>query len=399
MILIQSKKDCCGCSACVQICPKNCIRWVEDSEGFSYPEADPESCIDCGLCEKICPCINATRPREPLQIYAAKNRNAQIRKESSSGGIFTLLAAKVIDEGGVVFGARFDSNWEVLHDYTETVDGLSSFRGSKYVQSYIGDTYKQAKLFLEQGRRVLYSGTPCQIKGLRLYLRKKYDNLMTVDFICHGVPSPGVWRQYLDETFRKPDRRKNCEEKTVLPSHKVMPVITSISFRDKQLGWKKISFVVRGMSAGKADKNSVLLSDIYLNNPFMQAFLSDLILRPSCYCCQAKGGRSGSDITIADFWGIQNVLPKFDDDKGVSAILINNKCAAEQLSNLECDLISASYDDIVHYNPSLEKSVKLPQKRNSFFADANPINEKVRKYCRKSLYAKILSFASRVLRF
>ena len=399
MIEIKDKKDCCGCAACVQICPKVCISLVEDAEGFLYPHVDRNSCIDCGLCEKVCPIINVGEPREPLCCYAAKNKDERIRIESSSGGVFTLLAENIIDDGGVVFGARFDDKWDVVHDYTETKSGLAAFRGSKYVQSRIGNTFRQAESFLKEGRKVLFSGTPCQIKGLKLYLRKDYDNLLTVDFICHGVPSPGVWRQYLDETFMKPDRREGRRKNTVLSSPKDIPVITGISFRDKKLGWKKYSFVVRGKSAGQADKNSVLLSDMHQNNVYMKAFLSDLILRPSCYGCRAKGGRSGSDITIADFWGIQNVLPEFDDDKGVSLLIINSQNIKEQLQIEKYSSAKILYEDIFHYNPSFEQSSTLPRNRNNFFENSNlPIKTKVRKYCGKGAFICILSFFKRLVK-
>jgi len=367
MIEIKDNKDCCGCAACVQICPKECISLIEDGEGFLYPHVDRNGCIGCGLCERVCPFINAGEAREPLRCYAAKNKDERVRMESSSGGVFTLLAESIIDEGGVVFGARFDDEWEVVHDFTETKAGLAAFRGSKYVQSRIGNTFRQAESFLKEDRKVLFSGTPCQIKGLKQYLRRDYDNLLAVDFICHGVPSPGVWRQYLDETFSKPDRREGRGKNTVLSSPKAIPVITGISFRDKKLGWKKYSFVVRGKSAGQADKNSVLLSDMHQNNAFMKAFLSDLILRPSCYGCRAKGGRSGSDITIADFWGIQNIMPDFDDDKGVSLILCySNKQIIDNILKLADYRMLNNYL-FIQYNKGYSANIIQPYYRKNFF--------------------------------
>ena len=380
MIEINDKKDCCGCSACVQICPKVCISLVEDAEGFLYPHVDRNSCIGCGLCEKVCPIINAGEPREPLRCYAAKNKDERIRMESSSGGIFTLLAENIIDDGGVVFGARFDDKWEVVHDYTETKAGLAAFRGSKYVQSRIGNTFRQAESFLKEGRKVLFSGTPCQIKGLKLYLRKDYDNLLTVDFICHGVPSPGVWRQYLDETFRKPDRREGRGKNTVLSS-------------PKKLGWKKYSFVVRGKSAGQADKNSVLLSDMHQNNVYMKAFLSDLILRPSCYGCRAKEGRSGSDITIADFWGIQNVLPEFDDDKGVSLVLVNKKEVFPDMVSKGIECIESDIEKPKLYNAGFSSHIRVHPKREKFFSRASEAGfiKPMNSVLNKSILTKIIN--------
>ena len=240
MVNIKEKKECCGCNACVQICPKQCITMFPDIEGFLYPQVDFNICIDCGLCIKVCPVINQDEPRLPLAVYAAKNKNEEIRLKSSSGGIFTLLAEKIIKEGGVVFGARFDENWEVIHAYTETIEGLEYFRGSKYVQSVIGDNLKKAKQFLEEGRKVLFSGTPCQIAGFKKYLRKKYENLLTVEVVCHGVPSPKVWRDYIEYKRAKRGTGKN----SVSSSLNELPVVTGICFRYKSNGWKKFGYKI-----------------------------------------------------------------------------------------------------------------------------------------------------------
>jgi len=173
VINIKVKTDCCGCNACVQCCPKECIVMQEDNEGFLYPKVEALVCIDCGLCDKVCPVINQGDERKPLAVYAAKNNNEEIRKQSSSGGVFTLLAEQILVGGGVVFGARFNDKWEVIHDYTETIEGLAAFRGSKYVQSVIGESYIQAANFLKQGRKVLFAGTPCQVSGINIFFKKK----------------------------------------------------------------------------------------------------------------------------------------------------------------------------------------------------------------------------------
>jgi len=198
-VQIVKKERCTGCSACYSICPVHCISMEEDSEGFLYPVIEKEKCTSCKRCETVCIAIIQGNERKPLHVYAAKNLNEEIRRQSSSGGIFTLIAESVIQKGGVVFGVRFNDNWEVVHDYTETVEGLAAFRGSKYVQSRIGNTYLTAKKFLSAGRKVLFSGTPCQIAGLKAFLQIDYDNLLTIDLVCHGVPSPLVWKRYLDE--------------------------------------------------------------------------------------------------------------------------------------------------------------------------------------------------------
>ena len=363
MIQISNKSKCCGCTACVSICPKQCITMREDEEGFLYPMMDSSLCIDCNLCKKICPELHSKERREPLNVYAAKHKNEQVRLASSSGGIFTLLAERIIDENGVVFGARFNSNWNVIHDYTETKKGLTAFRGSKYVQSYMGNCYQKVKFFLQQGRKVMFTGTPCQIAGLKNYLRKDYDNLLTVDVVCHGVPSPKVWQMYLDEITRKGGKN------SVLFHHIAEKAdINHIDFRSKSTGWKKYSFALT-LSEATADgeKNTVLLSSIFTENPYMNAFLSNLSLRPSCYDCPAKSGKSGSDITIADFWGIENVSPEFDDDKGISLVLSYSEKGGRWLSGLDCECIDVDYRSAKKMNPSISSSVSKPINRAFFF--------------------------------
>lgn len=366
MIFLKEKKDCCGCQACQQKCPQQCIKFSEDKEGFLYPVIDTSKCIDCGICEKVCPVINKKTPQEPVKVYAAQNPNEQIRLQSSSGGAFTLLAESILREGGVVFGARFDENWEVKHDYAEDRQGLAAFRGSKYVQSRIGDNYKKAASFLKQGRKVLFSGTPCQIAGLKKYLGKEYDNLLTVDFICHGVPSPKVWRMYLDETIARQSNREN----SVL-SHSIQrnKLIRSIEFRSKSTGWKKYSFALTLSEMSiKGEKNTVLLSSVFSENSYMQAFLKNLNLRPSCSSCPAKAGRSGSDITIADFWGIQNVLPSMDDDKGTSLLIFNTSGISELLFN-GITLYETSIESVKKYNKAWDYSAIPHKKREKFFSE------------------------------
>ena len=197
MIIIEKNQQCCGCSSCEQKCPQKCIRMIEDEQGFLYPYVNEKECIKCGLCKKVCPMINPCKLHDPIASYAAWHDDEQIRNTSSSGGVFTALAERIIDVGGVVFGARFNDDWEVIHDYTETIYGLKAFRGSKYVQSKIGDSYIKAESFLKQNRKVLFTGTPCQIAGLKSYLHKDYNNLLSVEVICHGAPSPLVWRDYI----------------------------------------------------------------------------------------------------------------------------------------------------------------------------------------------------------
>ena len=281
-----------------------------------------------------------------MNVYAAYNLNENIRLKSSSGGIFYMLAEKTINEGGVVFGARFDLDWQVVIDYAEKQEDVLAFMGSKYVQARIGNTYQEAEKFLKQGRSVLYSGTPCQIAGLNHYLRKDYDNLTTVDFVCHGVPSPKVWSLYLKEIVKK-----SCK-------------VRSVSFRNKCKGWKYFNFSV---SYNDLDEKVTLLSD-HGENEYMKAFLSDIILRPSCYQCKAKQGKSNSDLTIADFWGIDNEIPDMDDDKGTGLILVHSVKGKSILDFSKMKYVETSLEVASKYNPGLQSSILCPPKREYFFS-------------------------------
>ena len=408
MINIIDKNKCCGCSACVQACPKQCISFDEDEQGFRYPLVDKEHCIDCGLCEKVCPCLNQNEPRKPLKVYAAINPNEEIRMQSSSGGVFTMLAETTIAEGGVVFGARFDENWEVIHDYTETYEGLEAFRGSKYVQSRIGETYKQTREFLKAGRKVLFSGTSCQIIGLKKFLRKEYDNLKTVDVVCHGVPSPLVWREYLKELQSRPQGAVG--ENTVLLSLKEIPIITGISFRDKSTGWRKYGFVVRGKSALKADQNSVLTSynDVVLHetvdkNLYMQGFINNLIIRPSCFACPAKQGRCHSDFSLADFWAFKVYTPHLNDDKGITLLYAHTENALNAISRL--NIRCTELDREQELNIAFSRSAKEKFPAHTFWnmysqRSLQSIQEvclKIRPSVIRSFYQRVISFIRRKL--
>ena len=391
MINIKDKKDCCGCSACAQKCPKACITMVEDHEGFLYPQVDAALCIDCGWCEKVCPLLNLPEKIQPQEVLAVKNRNEEERMASSSGGVFIALAKKALEKGGVVFGAVFDGNWEVKHTYAETIEGVRKMMGSKYVQSRIGDSYRDAERFLKEGREVLFTGTPCQITGLHKFLRKDYPNLLPVDFLCHGVPSPGVWRKYLDETFIHPARRAAAGKNTVLSSSlKSVPVITGIEFRDKKMhGWKKYSFVVRG-SASKADKNSVLLSDIHNVNPYMRGFLSDIYLRPSCYQCKCKNGVSHSDLTIADFWGLK--MSDVDDDKGIGMVLIHTEKGREIFETLDMEVSHSTLETAKRFNGGFNENVTPHPKRRIFYKKLSkgvPVESAVKMALHVPVYRKI----------
>lgn len=357
-------KNCTGCTACASICAKGCISMQEDAKGFVYPVIDESLCVDCGTCTKVCPALYPSQTGNIDNLLLAKHRDESIRQNSSSGGCFTAAATWVVKHQGVVFGAAFDEHWDVIHDYTETVEGIERFRGSKYVQSRLGNTFITVRDFLRTGRLVLFTGTPCQVTGLLHYLKQPYDNLITMDFICHGVPSPKTWQQYLcDEIARQ------CEKNTVslspippLPGADTTPQTTSIRgirFRDKALGWKKFSFALslsKATAAGK--KNSVSLSVNAWEHPFMKGFLYNLFLRPSCYHCPVKNFSSGSDLTMADGWGIENYLPEWNDDKGISLLVPHTAKGdnlVNQLRDIELCAVDASiltcHNEAAFYSP------------------------------------------------
>ena len=341
-IVLASQAECTGCCACVSICPKECIQLKEDREGFLQPSVETEVCIKCHKCERICPVLNPEKvdEKEDTKAYAAINKDIDIRKISSSGGVFHALAKWVIEQGGVVFGARFDEQWRVIHDYTETLEGIIPFMGSKYVQSFIGDTYKQAKAFLDEGRTVLFTGTPCQLGGLRAFLGKDYDCLIQVDIICYGVPSPGVWRSYLKEHIQ------------------TVGDITRISFRDKRDGWKHFRFVV-SFNRGVEDVDGL----------FMKGFSNKAYLRKSCYECQFRYYHRNSDITIADYWGVDQYRKEMFDDKGTS-IVFSHSCLGDSVINAISDsvkFVAESKDNAIANNPYMIGKLSLTDKRSRFY--------------------------------
>ena len=387
MIKIKDKSQCCGCEACVQRCPRQCISLIEDREGFLYPKVDKKSCIECNICEKVCPVINQSEAKEPLITYAAKNNDDKIRLRSSSGGIFSMLAEAVLNDGGVVFGVCWDKDWRLVFDYTESIDGLSRFRGSKYLQAHVGDAYIIAEQFLKSGRRVLFSGTPCQIRGLKLFLRRDYDKLLCVDIICHGVPSPGVFRRYLNEEIANVAKNKVIDVDCL---H-----IDDIQFRDKRTGWKSYSFRYQ-----LRDNNENLYSNISLftDNIYMRGFLRDLYLRPSCHVCLAKAGKSGSDITLGDFWGIERLKPEIDDDKGVSAVLLNTPLGKQIFEQLSVEKTLMNYAHVQQYNLAVYRSVARPQKRDKFFRSRKSFSATIESLSKITLKEKYIFIIKNLFR-
>lgn len=366
-----NKNECCGCASCYNVCPVSAITMIEDEiEGVLYPVVDKERCIDCGACVRGCPSLNTLNPNDKMPqddpvCYAAIANDNNIRENSSSGGIFSLLAQNILENGGVVFGAAFDDLWEVEHIKITTVEELSKLRGSKYLQSKIAFTYKEVKAELQTGKKVMFSGTPCQCEGLASYLGKKYDNLYLVDFICHGVPSPLVWRKYVE-----------------LRGHNKQ--ITSISFRNKNISWEM--FLLELVFTNSSKYMQDLQHDTY-----MRGFLRNLYLRSSCYHCNYRKQNRITDITLADFWGVDNVIPGMNDHRGTSLVIVQSDKGADLLYHIDCKKIKCEYRDAIKYNPSYIESPVIHKNRDVFFKcmTENEDIEKIILECtRDTLYQK-----------
>ena len=375
-IQLANSKICTGCTACKAVCPMNCISMQEDKEGFIQPHIDEKTCIKCHKCEKTCPILKDSREnnQELTYAYAVINNNEEIRRESSSGGVFYEIAEYVINEGGVVFGARWNEKWDVVHDYTETIDGIKPFMQSKYVQSYIGETFRKAKEFLDANRLVLFSGTPCQLGGLRALLGKPYNNLIQVDLVCHGVPSPGVWRKYLNSKFSN--------------EH-----IVSISFRDKQDGWM-------GFQCVTTTTTTTAYRDEQKVNPYFRGFVNNVYLRKSCYNCHYKQFNRDTDITLADYWGVHLFAPDMHDNKGTSLILVHNKKSAELLDKItsKFTIKVQSKENAVAWNHAMISSVPLIPKRKYFFKNFHKSWEELIEYIDKDrIHVRILRKLKKIL--
>lgn len=384
MIKLNHKSDCCGCHACSLICPQQCITMKEDEESFLYPQIDTNKCIKCKLCEKICPVINTPKKKEILSAYASRNLNDHIVQKSSSGGIFSALAITTINQNGVVFGAKFDSQWQIIHDYTENKEELVSFYGSKYAQSRLGDIFHQVKKYLEQKRKVIFTGTPCQIAGLKSFLRTDDKNLLTVDVICHGVPSPKIWKQYLQELLRT----QNIH----------ISELQNIQFRDKIEGWKNYQFSITYLKQDMVKKYQIT----HHHNLFLQGFIKNLYLRPSCAECPFKGGKSDSDITLGDFWGIEHFYRNLDDDKGQSLVLVHTIKGEEIISHLQdITLLPVNSKECLQYNKSYwDNPIPSPYRQAFFYKIDNEKNifQTIKKYTQESISHKIFKRIIKIIK-
>ena len=369
----ENRNLCCGCEACKEICPVNCITMEYDSEGFLFPVVDKEKCINCNKCVNVCSIFserkNLNEKIKNTEVFAAWNKDEKIRKESSSGGIFSLLAENTLNNNGIVIGAMFNENNVVEHNFVNNIKDLYKLRGSKYVQSSTNGMYSLTKKYLEEGKEVLYSGTPCQIEGLYKFLNKKYENLITCGIVCHSVPSPQIFSDYLKYLESKyKSKAKN------------------IFFRKKTKGWRNSNFCV------EFENKNIFEESIY-KNYFFQGFGSCLYSRRSCYSCKYK---LNSDIIIGDFWGIELSKPEIDDNKGISLVVSTSEKGKKILKKIEnkSEYFISNLENAILKNPNILSPSYKNSARKDFYSDYNRLGFEgiINKYLETD--KKKLSFSS-----
>lgn len=362
------KKKCTGCRTCEMICPVNAIKMIENEEGFLEPKLDKEKCINCGLCYKKCPQINDIKieTKEEKKVIAAKNINTIEQLQGSSGGIFSVIANYILENNGVIYGCAFNEEIVAEHIRISNKRDLDKLKGSKYVQSDVKKTFVEVKKDLENNIQVLYSGTPCQIAGLKSFLGKNYKNLITVDLICHGVPSPKLLKRQVEEIEKKSKSK-----------------VKKLEFRNKEkYGWGSYGFYIEFENGKK--------KYIPLNlNPYLKSFLKGKLCRYCCYECKYSNDSRIGDITVGDYWGIQHEHPDFFDEKGVSVVLINTDKGQEIFENIKNEIIyiESSIDKAKKKNHNLNRPTDLYYDRDNVYKG---LEKKYNKYVKDNLKCKIL---------
>lgn len=346
MMEIINKTDCSGCTACANACPKDAIVMEPDHEGFLYPKVLADKCVDCGLCQKVCPMGKPKEEQRQVDACVVRYQDPAIVEHSTSGGVFTALASRILGDGGVVYGTGYDENMRVVCKKATKMEDLAEMRGSKFVQSYLGDSFRRIKAELQQGISVLFVGTPCQVEGLRGYLRKDYENLVCVDFVCRGVPSPGLWANYVQ-----------CMEK------KYGAKMVGARFKHKTYGYHATTMKI-DFENGKTHYGSGRI------DPMMKAFVSELASRPSCGACDFKQLQRKSDLTMFDCYEFTQLTGQRDDNKGYSSILIQSKKGAALFEQIRPRLtvIPVDTDKLVRLNGwMVYKSAPPHPKRDAFY--------------------------------
>lgn len=350
--------NCCGCKNCLNVCPKKAIGMVENSEGFLYPKIDKKKCVNCGRCLKVCPMLNNLNNIYQQKCFAAKLKNQKMIKESTSGGLFATLANYVIENQGLVYGSYLDQNHKVYHIEAKTLNEVNKIKGSKYVYSDLGDVFQQVKLNLINNKLVLFVGLPCQVAALNLFLRHKYDNLITIDLICHGTPNNKLFDKYLNYIEQKDNIK-----------------ILNYQFRSKLYNdWIDAPF--NSNIVYKKDKKIINKKKKLKNDFYTYSFLKARNYRESCYNCKYASRMRVGDITLGDFWGIKKVSDYFGDSTDVSAVIINTNQGLKYFNYISStiDFISVNFMDIAKYNGQLIKPSKRPKCRENWYKDFDQEN-------------------------
>lgn len=344
MEIVSTKADCTACQACFNICPVQAITMKTDSEGFLYPYINNDKCIQCKQCQRACPSLNEPKKQDCQASYGAYVTDLNKRMQSSSGGIFAETARYFLINNGVVCGAAFDEQLQLRHIIIDNIDDLNKICGTKYLQSNINNTFKQIEKLLKSNKLVLFSGTPCQVAGLKSFLQHDYDNLLCIDLICHGVPSQRLFSRY-------------CAE--LSPDNKII----EMSFRDKTKG-------ISNVNLKYICKDGNVIREPYSDSPYINGFIDNYFNRPSCYQCKNKGLKRASDITLGDFWGVENEYPQFADKNGISAVLIHTDKGKYYFSQIQntVNTVKTTYEQIAKKNICLTQSVCLEKTRNYFFS-------------------------------
>ena len=343
-----STEICTGCTACKNACPKQCIEMKSDINGFLYPIVnDISACIHCEECARICPVINVENQDGQPEVYAAFSKNESLRMKSSSGGLFSELAEQIIEHNGIVYGAAYDENFMVKHCSVSDIANLWKLQGAKYSESDLGDVFTDILLKLQNGRQVLFSGTPCQVAGLKAFLKKEYDSLYCVDFVCHGVPSPMAWESYIEYRSQK-------EANGEFPK--------TINLRSKSTGWSRYRY--SSEFEYKEGKKCSIPSSASL---FMKLFVGDYISRSSCENCKFKGYNRCSDITLGDFWGIWDIDSEMDDNKGTSVVLVRSEKGKKLWRDISLNVKhkEVTLEQASQQNPSMIMSSKANTNRET----------------------------------
>lgn len=345
---------CCGCAACANACSHEAISMHPNEEGFLHPVIDNNKCVNCSLCEKVCPGLTPaiSQNQNPL-AFAVQNRDEGIRYQSTSGGAFSAIAEYVIEHNGVVFGAAMSTDFSVKHIHEDNIDGLAKFRNSKYVQSSIGYSYKEVKDFLLQGKLVCFSGTPCQVNGLHKYLGRDYENLISIDVVCKSIPSPLVFRKYI-EFKSKPEEP-----------------FKEIVFRDKKRGFLYCTMALYSSSHDKVQRNSQYRRGSE-SDEWLRLFLSGRISRKSCFSCHYQTLNRPSDFTLGDIWETGN--SQFDDNKGSTLMHVWTKKGKDILDCINDKITCIQYAIEKSRGVSRKNSISIYQDRDQLFSDANNLS-------------------------